>query len=75
MVPVTRCDAMRFMNPQRVVAVVLFLIAFLTLAAARAFPFLDDIPGVVEAAVVVGGVACGFGGVYLWLRKSPGSRA
>jgi ABC-type Mn2+/Zn2+ transport system permease subunit len=58
-----------------VVAVVLFLIAFLTLAASRAFRFLDDIPGVVETAVVVGGVACGFGGVYLWLHKSPGSGA
>jgi hypothetical protein len=62
-------------NPQRLVAVLLFLVAFLALAASRAFPFLDDIPGVVEMAVVLVGVACGLAGVYLWLRKTPDSKA
>ena len=63
------------MSPQRVVAVVLFLVAFLTLAASRAFPFLDDIPGVVETVIVLVGVSCGLAGAYLWLRKAPGSEA
>jgi hypothetical protein len=66
---------MTSMSPQRVVAVVLFLLAFLTLAASRAFPFLDDIPGVVETVVVLVGVSCGLAGVYLWLRETPDSKA
>jgi hypothetical protein len=66
---------MVFVNPQRSVAVVLFLAAFLALAASRAFPFLDDIPGVIETAIVVLGVVCALAGVYLWLRKSPDSKA
>jgi hypothetical protein len=66
---------MVFVNPQRLVAVVLFLVAFLALAASRAFPFLDDIPGIVETAIVLVGVVCGLAGAYLWLRKSPGTNA
>jgi hypothetical protein len=62
-------------NPKRLVAVVLFLVAFLALAASRAFPFLDDVPGVIETAIVLLGVACALAGVYLWLRKSPDSKA
>ena len=63
------------MSPQRVGAVVLFLIAFLALAASRAFPFLDDIPGVVETAIVLVGVSCGLAGAFLWLRKTPDAKA
>jgi hypothetical protein len=62
---------MGFMNRQRVAAVVLLFIAFLALVAVRAFPFLDDLSGVAETAVAVGGAACGLSGVYLWLRKAP----
>ena len=47
----------------------------LTLAASRAFPFLDDIPGAIETAIVLLGVVCALAGVYLWLRKSPDSKA
>jgi asparagine N-glycosylation enzyme membrane subunit Stt3 len=66
---------MVIVNPQRLVAVVLFLVAFLTLAASRAFPFLDDVPGVVQTAVVVVGVACGLGGAYLWVARKTGPKA
>lgn len=58
------------MNPHRLVAVVLFLVAFLALAVSQAFPFLDDMPGVVESAIVLVGVACTLAGVYLWFRKA-----
>jgi hypothetical protein len=71
----TRSDPMVSVNSQRLVAVVLFLIAFLALAASRAFPLLDDIPGVVETIIVVVGVVCGLAGVYLWLRRAPDSEA
>jgi hypothetical protein len=56
-------------NTQRVVAVVLILVAFLALAASRAFPFLDDVPAPVKIAVAVVGAVCALTGVYLWLRK------
>ncbi|MEV4625330.1 hypothetical protein AB0J90_03425 [Micromonospora sp. NPDC049523] len=56
---------------QRTLAVLLLLLAFLALAASRAFPFLDDLPGVAESAIVVVGAACGLTGVWLWLRKTP----
>ena len=62
-------------NPQRVVAVALFLVALLAVGASRAFPFLDDLPGPMETAIVVVGVACALAGVTLWLRKPPGSDA
>jgi hypothetical protein len=65
---------MGFVNPQRLVALVLFLAAFLALAASRAFPFLDDIPGVVETALALLGAVCALAGVYLWLRKSHDSK-
>ena len=55
---------------QRSVAVVLILFAFLALAASKAFPFLDDVPGLVKTAVAVVGAACGLTGVYLWVRKA-----
>ena len=61
------------MNRQRSLAVVLLAIAFLTLAASRAFPFLDGIPGVAEFAIAVAGAACALTGVWLWLRKGPKS--
>ena len=57
-------------SPHRVVAVILFAIAILTLAASRALPFLVDIPGAVQAAIVVVGVVCVVVGVRLWLRKT-----
>jgi len=66
---------MVFVNSQRLVAVVLFLVAFLALGASRAFPFLDDIPGIMELAIVVLGVLAALAGVWLWLRKPPGSQA
>jgi len=59
---------MEVMNLRRSVAVVLFLIAFLALAASKAFPFRDDIPGMVKAAIAVAGAACALSGVYLWVR-------
>jgi hypothetical protein len=59
------------MTRQRVLAVVLFLIAFLALAASRTFPFLDDLSGAAEAAIAVVGAACALTGVSLWLRKTP----
>ncbi|WP_431935515.1 hypothetical protein [Micromonospora sp. RP3T] len=61
------------MTGQRVLALVLFVVAFLTLAASRAFPFLDDVPGAAEVGVAVAGAACLLVGVWLWLRASPGS--
>lgn len=66
---------MSAMNPQRLGAIALLVIAFLTMAASRAFPFLDDISGVAKTAVVIVGAACGLAGVYLWVRKTPGSQA
>jgi len=66
---------MVFVNQHRAAAVALFLVAFLALAASRAFPFMDDIPGVVETAIVLLGAVCALAGVYLWRRKSPGSKA
>ena len=59
------------MTRQRVGASILLLIAFLTLVASRAFPFLDDVSDVGKTAVVLVGAACGLSGVYLWLRKTP----
>jgi uncharacterized membrane protein YfcA len=64
---------MTSMNRQRAIAVVLFAIAFLSLAAARAFPFLDNVSGVAEAAIVVAGAACALAGVWLWFRNAPES--
>ena len=64
---------MSAMNRQRVLAVILLIIAFLTLAASRAFPFLDDISGAAETAIVVAGAACALGGVWLWLRGTASS--
>jgi hypothetical protein len=61
-------------NLRRAVAVVLFLVAFLSLAASRAFPFRDDIPGVAEAAIVFAGAACALAGVYLWVRTKAQDR-
>jgi hypothetical protein len=64
-----------FVNPRRSVAVVLFLVAILSLAASRAFPFMDNLPGLLEAAVVLLGAVCALAGAYLWLLKSPDSKA
>lgn len=64
---------MTAMIARRGLAVPLLLVGFATLAASRAFPFLDDIPELVKSAVVVVGVACGVAGVWLWLRKAPGA--
>ncbi|MGK5678762.1 hypothetical protein [Actinoplanes sp. URMC 104] len=59
---------------RRAGAVVLFVVAFLALAGSRAFPFMDDLPGVIEAAVVLVGAMCALAGVYLWPRRSPGAK-
>ena len=59
------------MSPHRIVAVVLFVIAFLTLAASRAFPFLADLSGAVKTAIVVFGAICVLAGVRLWSRNMP----
>ena len=59
------------MTRQRIGAIFLLLIAFLTLVASRAFPFLDDISGVTETAIALVGAACALLGTYLWLRKTP----
>jgi hypothetical protein len=66
---------MVFVNLQRLLAVLLFAVGFLALAASRAFPFLDDVPELVKTAVAVLGAACGLAGVYLWLRRSPDPEA
>ena len=60
------------MSRDRVLAVVLLLIAFLALAGSKAFPFLRDVPTAAEVTIVVVGVLCGLAGVRLWLRKAPG---
>lgn len=65
----TRHDPMSSMNRQRLLAVFLLLLAFLALVASRAFPFLDDISGLTEVAIVFAGAACALAGVRLWLRK------
>ncbi|KAB1161887.1 hypothetical protein F6X68_02315 [Micromonospora sp. AMSO12t] len=54
---------------QRVLAVLLFLIALVALAASRTFPFLDDLPELAESAIACLGAACLLTGVWLWLRK------
>ena len=61
------------MNRQRLLAVVLLLMAFLALVASRAFPVLDDISSVAKVAIVLAGAACALAGVWLWLRKGPES--
>ena len=71
----TRHDPMADVNLRRVAAVALLLIAFLTLAASRAFPFLNDIPEIAKTAIVVVGAASALAGVYLWTRKAPGAGA
>ncbi|SCG64221.1 hypothetical protein [Micromonospora humi] len=62
------------MTPHRVLAVVLFALAFLALAATRAFPFVDDLSGVAKSAVAVVGAACLLAGVALWMRKPQDPR-
>ncbi|WP_430502433.1 hypothetical protein ACQRWP_12770 [Micromonospora trifolii] len=59
------------MMRDRIVAGLLLVIALLTLAASKAVPFLDDIPVAARTAIVILGVTCGLGGVWLWLRRSP----
>ncbi|GHJ13954.1 MULTISPECIES: hypothetical protein [unclassified Micromonospora] len=61
------------MTGQRVLALVLFVVAFLALAASRAFPFLDDVPGAAKVGIAVAGAACVLVGVWLWRRASPES--
>ncbi|MDT0529052.1 hypothetical protein RM555_08600 [Micromonospora sp. DSM 115977] len=56
---------------QRVLAVLLFLIALGALAASHTFPFLDDLPELAESAIAFLGAACLLTGVWLWLRKPP----
>ncbi|MET8092095.1 hypothetical protein [Micromonospora sp. NPDC005220] len=62
------------MTRDRIVAGLLLVVALLSLAASKAAPFLDDAPLAARAAIVVLGVACGLGGVWLWLRRSPEQR-
>jgi thiosulfate reductase cytochrome b subunit len=59
------------MTRQRVVAIPLLILAFLALVASHAFPFLDDLSGLQEAAIAFFGAACALAGVGLWLRKAP----
>ena len=59
------------MSRDRVFAVVLLLIAFVSLASSKAFNFLDDIPTAAKIGIVVVGAVCGLAGVGLWLRKAP----
>jgi len=59
---------MVLVNLRRSAAVVLLIVAFLGLAASRAFPFLDDIPGLVKTAIACAAAACALAGVYLWVR-------
>ncbi|WP_422771991.1 hypothetical protein ACN28C_02465 [Plantactinospora sp. WMMC1484] len=59
------------MTRQRILAVLLLLIAFVALALSRAFPFLDDFPTLAKSAIAVAGAACGLTGVWLWLRRTP----
>ncbi|GAB3085771.1 hypothetical protein [Micromonospora schwarzwaldensis] len=61
------------MTGQRVLALVLFVVAFLALAASRAFPFLDDVPAAAKVGIAVAGAACLLVGVWLWQRASPES--
>jgi hypothetical protein len=65
---------MSSVNRQRTLAVFLLLVAFLALVASRTFPFLDDLSGVVEAAIAFAGATCALAGVWLWLRKTPASK-
>ncbi|WP_320065107.1 hypothetical protein [Micromonospora sp. RTGN7] len=57
---------------QRVLAVLLLLIAFVALALSHTFSFLDDLSELGETAVVVAGAVCGMAGVSLWFRKTSG---
>ncbi|WP_428965885.1 hypothetical protein [Micromonospora fluostatini] len=59
------------MTRQRVLAVVLLLIAFGALALSNTFPFLDDLSELAESAVTVGGALCALAGVWLWWRGTP----
>ncbi|AGL20068.1 hypothetical protein [Actinoplanes sp. N902-109] len=59
------------MSSHRVSAVVLFAVGFLALAASKAFPFLDDVPGAVETGIAIFGAACLLGGVRQWFHKTP----
>lgn len=61
---------MSSMIRQRVLAVVLLLLAFVALVLSRAFPFVD-LPELAKTAIAVAGAACGLTGVWLWLRKTP----
>lgn len=62
---------MTSMTRQRILAVLLLLIAFLALALSRAFPVLDDLPTLAKSAITVAGAACALTGVWLWFRKTP----
>ncbi|MET8086659.1 hypothetical protein [Micromonospora sp. NPDC005237] len=62
------------MTRVRFIAGLLLVVALLSLAASKAAPFLDDAPAAARTAIVVVGVVCGLGGVWLWLRRSPEQR-
>jgi hypothetical protein len=64
---------MMHVNLQRVIAIVLLLIAFVAVGASHAFQLLDDLPELVETAIVIVGVGCALVGVRLWFRKTPAS--
>lgn len=59
------------MPGSRILAVVLLAVALAGLAASKAFPFLDDVPTALKAAIAAVGAACGLIGVWLWLRSTP----
>ena len=62
---------MRYMLRNRVLAVLLLLVAFVALVLSHTFPFLDNLSALEETAIAVGGAVCGLAGVSLWLRKAP----
>lgn len=62
------------MKWQRIVAIPLFAIGFVSVSASQVFPLDDRLPEVVETLVVWVGVACISGGVALWVRSSPKSQ-
>ena len=60
---------------QRVIAVLLFLVAFVAVTLSRTSPFLDDLSELAKTAIAVGGAACLLVGVSLWFRKESGQQS
>ncbi|MEV4758806.1 hypothetical protein AB0J86_27430 [Micromonospora sp. NPDC049559] len=62
------------MSRDRILAVLLLLVALAALAAGNAFPFVEDAPWALKSAVAVVGAACLLLGVRLWVRGSGQDR-